>query len=96
MQTPQAAALAEVFVKAAERLWDAACEEETPAMWETGREIASWVLAVCHRGLGEKAAKRTRQAVATMPAPQTPSDDMTSAPGASYLPGMRPALEDVG
>ena len=98
MQTPQAAALAEVMVKAAERLWDAACEEETPQMWETGREIASWVLSVCHRAEGETARRRARNTVANMPAPSTAlwESSATGTDGQTMLPGLAPAHADPG
>lgn len=101
MQTPNAAALAEVLVKAAERFWDAATEQDTPQMWETGREIASWVLSVCHRAEGETARKRSRQSLATPapppPAPQTMTDLGLPAGGPVFLPGLQPApMADPG
>ncbi len=60
MQTPEAAALAEVLVAASERLWDAATEVEAGPMWDEARKQASWVLAVCHRTEGELAGRRRR------------------------------------
>jgi hypothetical protein len=98
MQTPAAAALAEIFVAAAQDLWDAACEEETPAMWENGRLAASRVLAVCHRGEGELARRRQRlkgsppEPGTLLPLPGT----LSAAPGGSYLPGLTPLSADPG
>lgn len=49
-QTPPAALLATILCNAAEDLWDAACHEDTPQMWEDARRIASRVLAACPAG----------------------------------------------
>lgn len=46
-QSPAAARLAEVFISAAEQLWDAAALDDPAQMWEDGRRAASRVLAVC-------------------------------------------------
>ena len=98
MQTPEAAALAEVLCAAAERLWDAATEVESGPMWEEARRHASWVLAVCHRAEGELARRRCREPLGrstAVPAPPSPSASQPLQQAA--LPGLEAqSLADPG